>query len=432
MPEKTEKAEVKRDTIAHLLSEKTEKNLFEETILPTFLNGESLTAMWVPHGGRRKALVYLSQYAQRFGFKKLGKYLILYVDKDELVDETPSAYFQLILRKLLGNGKKVSGDEEESFLLLKDTVRKFINQKYHLIFLLGNFDELPFTTSFYNNLNNLWELDKKLVHFIFAVYKDIFQSEISDKYGRLREVIGQNLVYLPLLNSEDSQIAGQYLKTKYGYILGKNGEELIYDLAGGNVALLKATMRLASRIGHVMSKEELIELLAKQWEVETILEDIWQALNESEKNLLTNIQAPKSIRSIPDRLVKLRLLQPKVNGGFTLFSRLFENFVRNRAGQPQNLTIDRENGQLLLAGLPIKEKITLQEYHLLSTFLEKPNVVLSRDDIGQALWGEKSYDKYSDWAIDQIISQLRKKLEKIGTLPASLQTIRGRGYRWIT
>ncbi|MFC1790807.1 helix-turn-helix domain-containing protein [Patescibacteria group bacterium] len=48
--------------------------------------------------------------------------------------------------------------------------------------------------------------------------------------------------------------------------------------------------------------------------------------------------------------------------------------------------------------------------------------------MGEVLWGEASYEKYSDWAIDQLISKLRKKLKDLG-LTDFLKTIRGRGYK---
>ena len=52
------------------------------------------------------------------------------------------------------------------------------------------------------------------------------------------------------------------------------------------------------------------------------------------------------------------------------------------------------------------------------------------DEIGEALWGKDSYDKYSDWAIDQLISKLRKKLETLG-FKNVLKTVRGKGYKLV-
>ena len=68
---------------------------------------------------------------------------------------------------------------------------------------------------------------------------------------------------------------------------------------------------------------------------------------------------------------------------------------------------------------------------MLVCFLKNKGQIISRDQIGDVLWGDKAYDRYSDWAVDQLISQLRKKLIDLGIKGASLQTIRNRGYRWL-
>ena len=64
-------------------------------------------------------------------------------------------------------------------------------------------------------------------------------------------------------------------------------------------------------------------------------------------------------------------------------------------------------------------------------FLNGVNKLKSRDDIGDVLWGKESYEKYSDWAIDQIMSKIRKKLGLLGT-KTRIVTVRGRGYKLVT
>jgi DNA-binding response OmpR family regulator len=80
-------------------------------------------------------------------------------------------------------------------------------------------------------------------------------------------------------------------------------------------------------------------------------------------------------------------------------------------------------------GNTVEESFTRQEYSILTLFLKNPGKVLTRDDIGAVLWGESSYEKYSDWAIDQLMSKLRKKLKEIG-VNVEISTLRGRGYKF--
>jgi DNA-binding response OmpR family regulator len=102
--------------------------------------------------------------------------------------------------------------------------------------------------------------------------------------------------------------------------------------------------------------------------------------------------------------------------------------VADKEKKSQKLTIEEETGTILLNRKPIEEYFTRQEYTVLSLMIRKGGRLCSRDDIGEALWGEDSYEKYSNWAIDQLISKLRKKIKKLG-IKNGLKTIRGRGYK---
>jgi hypothetical protein len=52
---------------------------------------------------------------------------------------------------------------------------------------------------------------------------------------------------------------------------------------------------------------------------------------------------------------------------------------------------------------------------------------VSREQIAKCFWQEKSDELYSDWALDAVISRLRKKVAKF-RLPLSIKTVRGIGY----
>ncbi len=70
--------------------------------------------------------------------------------------------------------------------------------------------------------------------------------------------------------------------------------------------------------------------------------------------------------------------------------------------------------------------LTTAEYDLLRVFSERPNRVLSRDDLVDAL---KGYDRDPfDRSIDIRVTRLRRKIENDPTKPAYIRTIRGEGY----
>ena len=60
--------------------------------------------------------------------------------------------------------------------------------------------------------------------------------------------------------------------------------------------------------------------------------------------------------------------------------------------------------------------------------LSKKGKIVSREEIAKTIWEQSWEDFYSDWAIDQTISRLRKKLSELDVLPQIIKTIRGRGF----
>jgi len=103
--------------------------------------------------------------------------------------------------------------------------------------------------------------------------------------------------------------------------------------------------------------------------------------------------------------------------GIGYFHPLFEYFIINRFDQTK----------VMVAELSPENYLTGQElkvFRLLEK--EKPNVV-SRDSIAKIMWDEAWNDKYSDWSIDKVISNTKRKLfehsEKF-----TIKTYKGQGF----
>lgn len=418
------------DEINHILTAATEKKLFQETLLPCLLRGENITAIWVPHGGKVRTMCFLEEYSHHFGYTALEKYLIIKIDSDELVECSSQVCFKLFVSRLTEKLGHQEDTPPDCFSFLKNKITRLTQEGWHLIFILGRFDEFNFPESFYENLKNIWQINKTKIHYLFAVSRNIFAKENFLKYGQLRELLSQNFVYFPLLSIEDSDFAIDYFFKKYHYKVSANQQLLAKKYGGGHPFLIRACLRLFHN-SPILPIKQIPDYLLQQWEIKVILEDIWQALESEEKNFLAQIINGEDFvdPQIPYRLKALRLVQFTKKRQLEFFSPLFKIFVANQKVDAPSLGLDPQTGELLINGYPPKEKITLQEYHLLVSFLKNPNKVLSRDEIALALWGKDSDEKYSDWAIDQFISQLRKKLEKLGLPANKLQTIRNRGYR---
>lgn len=70
------------------------------------------------------------------------------------------------------------------------------------------------------------------------------------------------------------------------------------------------------------------------------------------------------------------------------------------------------------------EILTRQQQRTYDLMAKKSGNVVSRDEIAQAIWGDKWLQKYSDWRIDRLIYLLRKKIDS----RLSIKTVRNLGY----
>jgi two-component system alkaline phosphatase synthesis response regulator PhoP len=83
-------------------------------------------------------------------------------------------------------------------------------------------------------------------------------------------------------------------------------------------------------------------------------------------------------------------------------------------------------GQVLRGGSPVR--LSAQEFKLLVHFVRHPGVVLSRDELLDAVWGHQATPETR--TVDVHVSWLRQKLEPDPHSPRYIVTVYGLGYRF--
>ncbi|MFM8847399.1 MAG: response regulator [Actinomycetota bacterium] len=92
-----------------------------------------------------------------------------------------------------------------------------------------------------------------------------------------------------------------------------------------------------------------------------------------------------------------------------------------------DIDLRREQGLVFKAGRELS--LTKTEFNLLCEFADHPNVVLSRDQLLERVWG---YDYLGDSRlVDAHVRRLRVKIEDHPDDPRIILTVRGLGYRLI-
>jgi TolB-like protein/DNA-binding winged helix-turn-helix (wHTH) protein len=94
----------------------------------------------------------------------------------------------------------------------------------------------------------------------------------------------------------------------------------------------------------------------------------------------------------------------------------------------QDVVLDLTGFQLIRAGRPVKlEKIPLE---VLTLLVRKRGALVTRDEIVHAIWGEAVHVDV-DSGINTAIRKIRQALEDDPTTPQYLETVVGKGYRFV-
>lgn len=155
--------------------------------------------------------------------------------------------------------------------------------------------------------------------------------------------------------------------------------------------------------------------------VEATFQMLWGCLSETSQAQLMDLVRGKP-RGFSDYLTKTGLITKE-----KLFSPLFVEWLQNKLGQNANQIIIKEDKLWLNGNIDLEMDLSFQEYQVLDQLFKNKNETVTRNEIAKILWSKDTEEKYSDWAIDQIMSKIRKKIGDVGE-KRIIKTIKGQGF----
>ncbi|MCX7928724.1 MAG: winged helix-turn-helix domain-containing protein [Patescibacteria group bacterium] len=431
---------------------------YADSLFQCIKRNECVTTVWVPMAGRRIWNKFIIENISLFE-KELPdyqRYFLVYVEPLELTEESLIGYLQLMAKSLFEivkkNHKKIEinfqlfdllDSKNVSYQVLLEALRSFIlelaSKNFRIVFFFGEFDELKFANKvFFNNLKNLWLKAYPNLQYVFLMITVSENQESIYVWDELSELILQNVIYIPLRIGADLDYLIDSFADEFKCVITDDLKNVLKQVCGGHPYSLRVGVRI---IRDSFNKEEKVirSLLLDHYELRSIATGIFDRQSLQEKQLLKSIVVGNQITQKDNvymkYLIQLGLVREIKGNGYELFSELFTNVVlkaigsEDRAKFTPSLSLDPVSGAILLNGATVEESFTRQEYAILALFLKNPGKLLTREAVGLELWGDLSYEKYSDWAIDQVISKLRKKLKRIG-VATEIVTLRGRGYKF--
>ncbi len=420
-----------------------------EKILGFVKEGNSCQLVSIPGVGRSTLLRILA-YNRKVRQKHLGENLksfhFVYLNFSEIRKKPLSEAIKFIFlglldslkeRKMLKEYDEVNKifresiqvkDELVIFSGLKKTIDFLALEKnLTIVFLFDRFEEYisVLDSDFFANLRILRNRAKYKFSVIFSLNRPLEETLEATLMSDFYEFVAGKIVYLSLFDKPGVDFRISYLEKITGKKIEKNLLDDIFELTAGHSNLIKSCVEnILSLNQKFENKLELRHFLLEQKAVRSALFGIWNHLTPSEQvalsqNNLEDLEHLKNVGLIKDGVITISL---------------FSDYVKEKSSllnQNQKIQIN-EMGEIVKGDINFSDRLTALEFKLLKFLLENKDRVIEKEEIINTVWGDqKTVLGVTDQALDQLIFRLRKKIEDNPNQPQYIQTIKGRGFKFI-
>lgn len=383
------------------------------------------------------------------------------LDPNELISKTEVDFYRYFLSTLIENIEESFSDIEmldeiaeegkesllqtDQFILFNTTkkVIKFLinNTETSLSLLLKDLTLLKhMPETFYTSLRALRNIDRERIAFIFIDNVN-YLTTFSSGNQAARELLTNLLLWMPMPNKDEFNEIVNTCEDKFEYKLTPEQKEIIFNETAGHAGLTKYFIHYFSENPEIPPSYKKV---LKTPSIKTRMTSIVEDLTNEDLSLLLDLANDEKIdeKSRNKTLTRLKnagIIEQQgskylVRVGLLRRHLKINNLKPNKKKEtedkpkPKNSNIQIKDGVVLVESNPIEEVLSQRELDILSFFLRNANKVISREEIAEIIWGSDSIEEYSEWAIDQAISRLRKKINDNAYSPKYLKTLKGRGF----
>lgn len=249
---------------------------------------------------------------------------------------------------------------------------------------------------FLSRMRNL--LAWKFSYCLFLGTRFLFQSP---QVELIDNIVRQTAVPVLPRTPQDSVVVIENYEERWHKNISKRQKENIVKLSGGNPGIIKALFLQAVEDPKWGKPDLLDERLFYR------LQEIVNDLPPHYLQMLSSEAKSKQDKVIQAFLVRYGYLA-KSNGDYHVFTPLIVEFLRTYVDKIPHQKAERAHtvDQELL-------ELSKSQRAVLSYLGAHPGEIVSRDALAELLWGDGWADRYSDWAIDQLLSVLRGRLTKM-------------------
>lgn len=234
----------------------------------------------------------------------------------------------------------------------------------------------------------------------------------------------QNLEFIHLYKNPDINCFFKYNEAKWQIKLDRNQKKEIAKNCQHYWLIKEAVRFLRDHQYEKIEKAFTSEVMQAKLKV------LFNAFLESEKEVFKKIVTNQPIILEEEKhslfyLIKMGFIE-KVKTKLKLTIPIFQEYLEKYSFTDKFL-IDTK-GEIILNKVCISSFFSEKEKKILTLFIKKEGIIISREDLAEILWKDDNEDAYSDWVIDQTISRLRKKIGRIGLSPKRIKTVKKQGF----
>jgi len=317
-------------------------------------------------------------------------------------------YLDLVAALLSGGEKTLINEAEKKLKVIK---KQSLTVVLNSTLLLGN---IP---SFQLMLAENYLKYRPNLNFIFLFPGPCDDTELIKLFPLFKIPLEEAKVIFPLFAPEEIRFNLAVWEKILSCQFKEEEEKIIANLSGGLASLIKSLALLTKEKQNLGSDHES---LLKLDEITGPLDRILQALSDDQKIILKEIAQGKGDNKLflleeTKALIDLGIIIRKEKR-LSLFSPFLTKYL-----------LSRREPATEISQIAFNDFLTPSPQRLLDALLASRGRRISRDQAGEAVWRKNWEEKYSDWALDQIVSQIRKKMTHLKD-KKRLVTLRGIGF----
>lgn len=340
--------------------------------------------------------------------------------------------------------KATNGDDTLALYFALQRAHDLLIQRDNkkVVWLLDRFDEAckRLEAGTLSSLRSLRDQFKGKLSYITFTRFPLAHLRNPAEFDEFHEIMVAHTCWVGPMVERDAQWIARQMAERHQTTFTADAVATLIAVTGGLPAFMKAACS-ALATGQLVSGESpqtWTEQLLAQPVFLRNCQEMWQDCTAAERTVLTSLATwgdPQGLDA--DTVAYLEklglLLHNPANAKIRIFSPIFAAFIQQQsASLGVGITFDQRTGNVLRNGIPLNETFTAFEMRLLTYFLDHVDELCEKNAIIAHVWpDEKLVEGIRDDSLAQLVKRLRDKLEANGSGHNYIQSVRGRGYRFV-